>query len=490
MSSSPMLTSYTLRIRSDTSPVTATATISSGAGNCTSLLKKLNLNDTSSASTNSGESTDPLESDFSAEEEEEEEEEEEKDDEKGRFRVIQPDDENDDDEDEIDEDDIDEDEDREDAKDDARRRTGQNKDSIAKNGRHRDASSDDDTRDSGDSDDESDDTSDKNNNIGGIRGKHPKEYDLDDFQILKTIGTGTFGRVCLCRDRFTDKYWAMKILAMADVIRLKQIEHVKNEKNILQEIDHPFIVNMRWSTKDDCCLYMLFEYVSGGELFSYLRNAGRFDNATANFYACEIVLALEYLHTLSVVYRDLKPENLLLDRDGHLKITDFGFAKKLKDRTWTLCGTPEYLAPEIIQSKGHNKAVDWWALGVLIHEMLVGYPPFYDDNPFGIYEKILSGKIEWSRHIEPTAKDLVKKLLVQDRTKRLGNMKNGAEDVKRHRWFKHLDWDVVIKRQLKPPIVPKFVNEGDTGNFDDYPETDWKSARSLDKMEMQLFEDF
>ncbi|XP_058458368.1 cAMP-dependent protein kinase catalytic subunit PRKX [Malaya genurostris] len=503
MSSSPMLTSYTLRIRSDTSPVTATATISSGTGNCTGMLKKLNLNDNSSASTNSGEYTDPLESDFSGEEEEEEEEEEDEEvevnDEKGRFRVIKPEEDeeeeeegedDDDDNDEIELDDGDENEDREDATKASRRRRGQTKDCRTKNGRHRNASSDDDAHDSGDSDDESDDASDKNNNIGGIRCKQPREYDLDDFQILKTIGTGTFGRVCLCRDRHTDKYWAMKILAMADVIRLKQIEHVKNEKNILQEIDHPFIVNMRWHNKDDCCLYMLFEYVSGGELFSYLRNAGRFDNTTANFYACEIVLALEYLHTLSVVYRDLKPENLLLDRDGHLKITDFGFAKKLKDRTWTLCGTPEYLAPEIIQSKGHNKAVDWWALGILIHEMLVGYPPFYDDNPFGIYEKILSGKIEWSRHIEPVAKDLIKKLLVQDRTKRLGNMKNGAEDVKRHRWFKHLDWDVVIKRQLKPPIVPKFVNEGDTGNFDDYPETDWKSARSLDKLEMQLFEDF
>ncbi|XP_055535412.1 cAMP-dependent protein kinase catalytic subunit PRKX [Wyeomyia smithii] len=509
MSSSPMLTSYTLRIRSDTTPVTATATITNSGTNCNSSLKKLSLNDTSSAhSTNSGGSTDPLESDFSAEEEEEEEE-----DDKRRFRVIQPEDDDEDEEEEErksksgsdkDNDDSDGtseddghggddgDDDDDNDEDDNAVAKGQCKTTTGpRNGRYtRNASTDDDTRDSDTSDDESDDTSDKNNNIGGVRCKQPKEYDLDDFQILKTIGTGTFGRVCLCRDRLTDKYWAMKILAMADVIRLKQIEHVKNEKNILQEIDHPFIVNMRWHTKDDCCLYMLFEYVSGGELFSYLRNAGRFDNATANFYACEIVLALEYLHTLSVVYRDLKPENLLLDRDGHLKITDFGFAKKLKDRTWTLCGTPEYLAPEIIQSKGHNKAVDWWALGVLIYEMLVGYPPFYDDNPFGIYEKILSGKIEWSRHIEPIAKDLIKKLLVLDRTKRLGNMKNGADDIKRHRWFKHLDWDIVIKRQLKPPLVPKFVNEGDTSNFDDYPETDWKSARSLDKMEMQLFEDF
>ncbi|XP_055624499.1 cAMP-dependent protein kinase catalytic subunit PRKX [Toxorhynchites rutilus septentrionalis] len=481
MSSSPMLTSYTLRLRSDTSPVTATATFTP-SDSCSGAFKKLNLNDNSSASTNSGESTDPLESDFSGAEEEEEEDDLE---DSRRFRVIQPEEDEEEDEEEEEDSRVVVDEDEEDADDDQE----QSK-SEKQNARNRKSSSDDDTRNSSDSDDNSDSVSDKNNNISGVRSKQSKDSDLDDFQILKTIGTGTFGRVCLCRDKVIGRYWAMKILAMADVIRLKQIEHVKNEKNILREIDHPFIVNMRWHTKDDCCLYMLFEYVSGGELFSYLRNAGRFDNTTANFYACEIVLALEYLHALSIVYRDLKPENLLLDRDGHLKITDFGFAKKLKDRTWTLCGTPEYLAPEIIQSKGHNRAVDWWALGVLIYEMVVGYPPFYDDNPFGIYEKILSGKIEWSRHIEPTAKDLVKKLLVQDRTKRLGNMKNGADDVKRHRWFKNLDWDVVIKRQLKPPIVPKYVNEGDTSNFDDYPETDWKSARSLDKVELQLFEDF
>ncbi|XP_044726762.1 cAMP-dependent protein kinase catalytic subunit 3 isoform X2 [Chrysoperla carnea] len=282
----------------------------------------------------------------------------------------------------------------------------------------------------------------------------------------------------------------MKILSMADVIKMKQVEHVKNEKSILQEIRHPFIVNLRWFYRDDTSIYMLFDYVSGGELFSYLRNAGRFSSSTANFYSAEIVSALEYLHSKSIVYRDLKPENLLLDDEGHLKITDFGFSKKLTDRTWTLCGTPEYLAPEIIQSKGHNKAVDWWALGVLIYEMLAGYPPFYDDNPFGIYEKILGGKIEWARHLDPVAKDLIKKLLVQDRTKRLGNMKSGAEDVKRHRWFKGIDWQDVILRRLKPPIVPRVLYEGDTSNFDDYPESDWKAARSLDETELKLFEDF
>ncbi|XP_037936852.1 cAMP-dependent protein kinase catalytic subunit 3 [Teleopsis dalmanni] len=320
--------------------------------------------------------------------------------------------------------------------------------------------------------------------------KSARKYHLDDFQMIKTVGTGTFGRVCLCRDRVTEKYCAMKTLAMTDVIRLKQIEHVKNERNILREIRHPFVISLEWSTKDDSCLYMIFEYVCGGELFTYLRNAGRFSSKTSNFYAAEIVSALQYLHSLQIVYRDLKPENLLINRDGHLKITDFGFAKKLRDRTWTLCGTPEYLAPEIILSKGHNKAVDWWALGVLTYEMLVGYPPFYDENPFGIYEKILSGKTEWPRHMDPIAKDLVKKLLTNDRTKRLGNMKNGADDVKGHRWFKHLNWSDVYNKKLKPPIVPSVTFDGDTSNFDEYPETEWKPAIAVGHGDLELFNDF
>jgi len=316
------------------------------------------------------------------------------------------------------------------------------------------------------------------------------QYKLEDFDMVKTIGTGTFARVCLCRERTSRDYFALKILAIHDVIRLKQVEHVKNEKNILKEINHPFLVDLAWNSKDKSFLYMLFPYVSGGELFSYLRSAGRFNSSTTFFYSAEIVSALDYLHSLSVVYRDLKPENLLLDRDGHLKITDFGFAKRISDRTWTLCGTPEYLAPEIIQSKGHNRAVDWWALGILVYEMLAGYPPFFDDNPFGIYEKILSGKIEWPRHVDPVAKDLIKKFLVQDRTKRLGNMKNGTEDVKRHRWFKSVDWEEVYYKQLKPPIIPKVSYEGDTRNFDDYPETDWRQVPSVSEREFRMFEDF
>jgi len=310
------------------------------------------------------------------------------------------------------------------------------------------------------------------------------------LELIKTVGTGTFARVCLCRHKTSRNYFALKILSLHDVIKLKQVEHVKNEKNILQDIQHPFLISLSWHSKDSTFLYLLFPYICGGELFSYLRSAGRFSTPTALFYSAEIVTALEYLHSLSIAYRDLKPENLLLDSEGHIVITDFGFAKVIKDRTWTLCGTPEYLAPEIIQSKGHNKAVDWWALGILIYEMLAGYPPFYDDNPFGIYEKILCGKVDWPKHVEPAGKDLVKRLLVQDRTKRIGCLKAGAEDIKKHRFFKSIDWEEVYYRKLKPPIVPRVTFDGDTKNFDDYPEADWNTVKAVSPRQRAMFDDF
>nr|XP_026235842.1 cAMP-dependent protein kinase catalytic subunit PRKX-like [Urocitellus parryii] len=200
----------------------------------------------------------------------------------------------------------------------------------------------------------------------------PPSYSLQDFDILATVGTGTFGRVHLVKEKAAKNYFALKVMSIPEVIRLKQEQHVHNEKSVLMEVNHPFLVKLFWTSHDDRFLYMLMEYVPGGELFSYLRNRGRFPCSTGLFYATEIVCAIEYLHCRDIVYRDLKPENILLDRDGHIKLTDFGFAKKLVDRTWTLCGTPEYLAPEVIQSKGHGRAVDWWALGILIFEMVAG----------------------------------------------------------------------------------------------------------------------
>jgi len=234
------------------------------------------------------------------------------------------------------------------------------------------------------------------------------------------------------------------------------------------------------------------ELVIGGEIFSHLRKSGRFSNETTRTYAAQIVLALQYLHDKDIVYRDLKPENLLLDEKGYIKITDFGFAKEVPDRTWTLCGTPEYLAPECIQSKGHGKAADWWALGILVYEMLAGYPPFHDDYHFGIYQKILLGKVEYPRHFDIQAKDMIRKLLQPDRSKRLGNLKGGAEDVRKHKWFKGLDWDSLIRRQTNPPIMPEVQHPTDIRNYDSYPDSidDPSGPNLIDDDSQDLFASF
>lgn len=293
---------------------------------------------------------------------------------------------------------------------------------------------------------------------------------LDTFDRIKTLGTGSFGRVMLVQHKATKEYHAMKILDKQKIVKLKQVEHTLNEKKILQSTSFPFIVHLDYSFKDNSNLYMILEFVTGGEMFSHLRQAGKFTESHSRFYAGQIALVLEYLHHMDVMYRDLKPENLLIDIQGYIKVTDFGFAKKVKGRTWTLCGTPEYLAPEIILSKGYNKAVDWWALGVLIYEMAAGYPPFFADQPIQIYEKIVSGKVRFPSHFTTDLKDILKNLLQVDITNRFGNLKNGANDVKNHKWFAAIDWIALYQKKVDAPFIPKCKGPGDGSNFEEYEE--------------------
>ncbi|CAG8629821.1 22175_t:CDS:2 [Dentiscutata erythropus] len=310
----------------------------------------------------------------------------------------------------------------------------------------------------------------RTNSLNQVGPSPESKFLLSDFTICRTLGTGSFGRVHLVQSKHNNKYYAMKVLKKSEVVRLKQVEHTNNEKHILEQVQHPFLVNLWGTFQDSCNLYMVMDYVVGGELFSILRKTQRFPDHVAKFYAAEVILAFEYLHSKDIIYRDLKPENLLLDRNGHIKITDFGFAKYVPDITWTLCGTPDYLAPEIIQSKGYGKAVDWYSLGVLIFEMLAGYPPFYDEDHMRLYEKILAGRIKYPSFFDSDAKDLLKRLLTSDLTKRYGNLKGGSKDIKSHVWFKGVDWDRLLRREIQAPYVPCVNGEGDASNFDVYPE--------------------
>mmetsp|Transcript_83808 Transcript_83808/g.184142 ORF Transcript_83808/g.184142 Transcript_83808/m.184142 type:complete len:367 (+) Transcript_83808:845-1945(+) len=319
-----------------------------------------------------------------------------------------------------------------------------------------------------------------------------RSFSFNDFDLKATVGTGTFGRVRVVKikDDKGGTPLALKIMKKSEVLRLKQVEHIKAETSILSSIEHPFIVNLLANFQDDRRLFLLLEFINGGELFSYLRKEGRLPDAEARFFSGEIVLAFSYLHGKGIIYRDLKPENLLIDCDGHIKITDFGFAKVVEERTWTLCGTPEYLAPEIIQSKGHGRAVDWWALGILCFEMLAGYPPFYDENPFGIYQKVLAGKLDFPKHFDVKVKDLIKRLLTPDRAKRLGCLKNGPEDIMKHKWYKGMDWDALGARLVKPAYVPDVKSPDDTSMFDKYPESTEASAPAIAPKDQELFNGF
>ncbi|CAO3627576.1 unnamed protein product [Cunninghamella blakesleeana] len=309
-----------------------------------------------------------------------------------------------------------------------------------------------------------------NNNKDNNIEKRRCDYSLSEFNLIRTVGTGSFGRVYISRSKRNSQLYAIKVLKKIVIVQQKQVEHTNNERKVLLTVDYPFCIKLWGTFQDKINLYMILDYIPGGELFTLLRKHKNFDDKTSSFYAAEVLLAIAYLHSRDVIYRDLKPENILLDAKGNIKLTDFGFAKYVPDITWTLCGTPDYLAPEIIQSKGYGKAVDYWSLGVLIFEMLAGYSPFYDDNQFKLYEKIVKCEPQYPTFFSDDAKDILSHLLTVDLSCRYGNLKRGYLDIAEHRWFKEIDFQKIRLNEITPPFVPTLKSDDDTSNFDQYPE--------------------
>ncbi|CAF1400774.1 unnamed protein product [Rotaria sordida] len=320
-----------------------------------------------------------------------------------------------------------------------------------------------------------------------------------DFQIIRPLGRGAFGsvkEVKYIRDPIPDYLQsndntskshriALKIINKKSAHKMKQEEHVVNEKRILQSLHFPFIIRFYFSFKDNANLYIGLELIEGGELFRHLRDCEKFDEKKSKFYSSQIILALEYLHLLGIVYRDLKPENLLIDRYGYIKMCDFGFAKKIdRGKAYTLCGTPEFLAPEIILGRGYNMGVDYWALGVLIFEMNAGYSPFWDADQQKIYHKIINGKFRPRSAFSDSLIDIVRGLLQKDLTKRFGMMFNGINDIKKHVWFRDLDWIQIYLRKFRAPWVPDIR----ANNFPDAE--DEEPARSSVNLYEKEFHDF
>lgn len=308
------------------------------------------------------------------------------------------------------------------------------------------------------------------------------KYNLSDLEVKETLGIGAFGRVKLVKvkgsgtgrnDNSKGKTYALKCLAKTSIVENGLQDHILNEKKIMEELNHPFILTFHGAMQDEKYIYFVLELLLGGELFKMLRTKSHFPEAWSRFYSASVLLAFCQIHAKKIAYRDLKPENLVMDADGFLKVVDFGLAKKLEGgKTWTLCGTPDYLAPEVILNEGHDWAVDYWALGVLIYEMTAGTPPFYAEDPMEVYEKILSGHVSIPSHFSRGLSDLVKKLLKTYQSKRLGRTKGGTAAVMKHKWFSGFDWDALQNRKLQVPHKPKVKSHEDSSNFDEYPDDD------------------
>eukprot|EP01029_Cantina_marsupialis_P017092 TRINITY_DN383_c1_g1_i3.p1 TRINITY_DN383_c1_g1~~TRINITY_DN383_c1_g1_i3.p1 ORF type:complete len:811 (-),score=267.69 TRINITY_DN383_c1_g1_i3:286-2718(-) len=321
----------------------------------------------------------------------------------------------------------------------------------------------------------------KNSSKGG------SDIEWDDIQKIKTIGSGSYGTVTIVRHRITGQTYALKRIRKATVVAKKQQKFIRNERNILWRVNHPFIVNLVRTFKDEDSVYMLTEICLGGELYTLMKETvdsaeyneedevpGCFDMMTCKFYVGVVVLALEYLHGLGIIHRDLKPENLLLTKDGFLKLADFGFAKQIGNtRTYSLCGTPEYTAPEVYKRAGHGRGVDFWALGVLLYEMASGFSPFHvhSQNSWDCYVEISKYEksypnVQFPSLFSAELSDLLLRLLHPNPNKRIGSRRT-AKEIKRHPFFSRFSWSSLVKMETKAPFIPPIDNLLDTSNFEE-----------------------
>jgi protein-serine/threonine kinase len=321
--------------------------------------------------------------------------------------------------------------------------------------------------------DERDSKTDENlNNDGDIDDQALNiKVTYNDFEPIKLLGRGSFGEVLLVRLKANKKVYAMKILSKSMLKVKKQEFHTKTERDLMVKINCPFIVNIKSAFQDSTKLYMVSEFMQGGDMFFHMHDGQIviFNNEKTKFYILELVLAIEFLHKKNMIYRDLKPENILLDEKGHVKLTDFGLSKILdedNEKTFTICGTPQYLAPEVLLKKGYDKAVDWWSLGCVMYEMLSGRLPFCIKRGMKLSQKIYEKGVEYPKNLTKEAQDLIQKLLVVDPQKRLGQGPNGSEEIKNHPFFKGVNWDDAWKRKIKPPFIPKLKNDTDLKYFD------------------------
>ncbi|KAG0261804.1 Serine/threonine kinase [Mortierella polycephala] len=302
-------------------------------------------------------------------------------------------------------------------------------------------------------------------------GHQPRKVGLDDFNFLAVLGKGNFGKVMLAEDKITKGLYAIKVLKKEFIIEHDEVASTRSEKRVFQTANkerHPFLVGLHSCFQTETRIYFVMDYVSGGDLMLHIQRE-QFSERQAKFYACQVLLALEYFHKNNIIYRDLKLDNILLALDGHIKIADYGLCKEdmyYGSTTNTFCGTPEFMAPEILSEQKYGRAVDWWAFGVLIYEMLLGKSPFRGDDEDEIFEAILEDEILYPINMSRDSVSILQKLLTRDPEKRLGSGKTDAEEIRRHPFFKGVNWQDILDKKVPPPFFPKVRGPTDTSNFD------------------------